>query len=459
MISTENRFARFLGSKTIRRFLGLHENNVNLMEIMDNQTILLVDLGASQDLDRDSARVFACLLLNEFFETAMLRANRSEGAEKPKHYVLILDEFQEMISEDVSAMLDQVRKGGLHMVLAHQHLGHLAENPKLRKSILTNARIRIAFGGLDYEDASLLANEMFLPDLNERQIKKAIYHTAHIYEEQTRIHRSKSTSVGSSEGTNWSTGSHVDLAVSRGSAKSIGETEGSGTASARSRSEGKLDSSSESTGMPLDLRFGGAQPTEGWFAKAEGSGTSSQEGVVESSSEFSARTESETVSESSSETSGTSESRGGSAGRSASESAGESEVPVWVPIPVQELSSESEWTREEKVSRVAEMLKNSHERHCFIKLDTEKTQPMLVPFVSDACKSETTLLDYVQEVYKAQGAISADQADLRIERAAQRFLAAPSIDVSPVEGDRPKKSKTNKKNSSPTLWDVVPNEG
>jgi hypothetical protein len=35
-------------------------------------------------------------------------------------------------------------------------------------------------------DACLLANEMFLPDLNTRQIKKAYYHTIHLYDEQTR---------------------------------------------------------------------------------------------------------------------------------------------------------------------------------------------------------------------------------------------------------------------------------
>ena len=102
----------------------------------------------------------------------MRRANRSRTGDKPRHFILYLDEFQEYITEDIAAMLDQVRKGGLHLVLAHQHLAHLQKAPTLLDSVLTNARIRAVFGGLPYESAELLANEMFLPDLNTRQITR-----------------------------------------------------------------------------------------------------------------------------------------------------------------------------------------------------------------------------------------------------------------------------------------------
>ena len=104
--------------------MGLTSGNLNLREAMDQGKIILVNLGSSASLDRESARVFASLMLNEFFETAMLRANEAPASDKPRPFALYLDEFQEYITEDIAAMLDQVRKGGLHMVLAHQHLGH-----------------------------------------------------------------------------------------------------------------------------------------------------------------------------------------------------------------------------------------------------------------------------------------------------------------------------------------------
>jgi hypothetical protein len=416
VLSTDNRFNRFVSSSAMRRFLGLSEGNIDLREIMDKQKILLINLGSSDNLDRDSARVFAALFLKEFFETAMRRATiASKQGEKPKTFVLYLDEFQEYITEDIAAMLDQVRKGGLHLTLAHQHLGHLADDPRLRKSIFANARIRTVFGGLDYEDASILANEMFLPDLNTRQIKKAYYHTIHLYREETRNIYSKTSGHSSSTGESWASGSGSNLMEGSSAGSSTGET------------------------IP-GVYQGALFPPQnvGWF--------------------------SENKTESSFSSSGTSdfESSGGSSSETWSESEGESIVPVWVPIPVQELGSEAEWSREEKVSKVAEMLKCQQQRHCFIKLDTEKTQPLKVPFVKEYSHSPDYLLEYQQAVYQQQGALPAYQVDQLLIESEQKFLteaqAAIDIDAEDVaEEEQPKKSESKtrarKKPKKPSPYD------
>jgi hypothetical protein len=399
VLSTENRLSRFLASKTIKRFMGMTSSNVDLLEAMDQGKIVLVNLGSSGFLDRESARVFASLLLNEFFETAMLRATSAPKGQKPRTFTLYLDEFQEYITDDIGSMLDQVRKGGLHMVLAHQHLGHLVDNQRLLQSVLTNARIRAVFGGLPYTDACLLANEMFLPDLNTRQIKKAYYHTIHLYEEQIRNVRSKSFGKGTSESTNWSSG--------HGS----GTSYGSGFASM----SGSGQSPSSSTTMPGAM---GSQGTEGWFTQGQSMNSSSSESYSDSSSE--------SYSEFSSE--------GGSEGENHFESEGESEIPVWVPIPVQELGSEAEWSREEKVSKVAEMLKHQQERHCFIKMDTEATQPLKIPFVRDYSQSKQYLLEYEKAVYETQGAITGSEVDVLLEENENRFLAGAGSRTIPEEG-------------------------
>ena len=99
-------------------------------------------------------------------------------------------------------------------------------------------------------------------------------------------------------------------------------------------------------------------------------------------------------SESSNDSWSENESSGESWQEGESETDGETEVPVWVPIPVQELGHETEWSREEKLSKIAEMLKCQQQRHCFIKLDTKKVQPMLVPFVRPYLFSEDFLLEY-----------------------------------------------------------------
>ncbi len=380
VLSTDNRLARFIGSTGVRRYMGLDFNNLDLLDIMDSGKVLLVNLGDSEFLDREAARVFASLFLREFFRTAMLRASRAESSgQKPKHYIFYLDEFQEYITDDIAAMLDQVRKGGLHMVLAHQHLGHFADNPKLKKSVFTNARIRAVFGGLDYEDACILGNEMFLPDLNTRQIKKAYYHTIHLYREETRTVRSKSTGRSSSTAHGTSLGS--------GSSASAGSVVG------------------RSTGYSAPGLGGAPLSVEGWFSEGE----SSSDISTNASSDFSSSSESRSESE--------------------TETHGESVVPVWVPIPTEELGSETEWSREEKLSKVAQMLKEQMQRHCFIKLDTEKTQPLCVPFVKDPGLSPQFLAEYEGEVYKAQGALPAPEVDRLIEESRQKFLATAEATV------------------------------
>jgi len=344
VLSTKNRLMRFVGSKSVRRFMGLHQNNVDLFKVMEEGKILLVNLGSSDYLDREAARVFASLFLNEFFETAMRRANRGPAGEKPKTFSLYLDEFQEYITEDVGSMLDQVRKGGLHMVLAHQHLGHFAENQRLQESVFTNARIRAVFGGLSTRSASQLAEEMFLPDLNTRQVKKAYYHTIHLYREETRTIRGHSH----------------------------GRTSG------------------ESVGVSVAL----SGPAEGWFPESQ-------------SLEDMTRLDSESTGWSDSE----------------SESYSEVEVPVFVPVPVKELTNEVEWSREEKVSRIAEMLKYQQQRHCFLKLDNEKTQPLRVPFVREFGLPDGWFEDYQRELYLRQGALPAAEADRLISESERAFLS------------------------------------
>ena len=303
----------------------------------------------------------------------MRRANCSPDGQKPRHFVLFLDEFQEYLTDDVAAMLDQVRKGGLHMVLAHQHLGHFADNPRLRKSVLTNARIRAVFGGLDYPDACEIGNEMFLPDLNTRQIKKAYHHTIHLYREETRTIRSHSTGYSSSQTS------------TTGETQSMGQGSGSAT--------GK--------GITVQTEF---PNVEGWFP------ADAEEALVSRSE---ASSQSRFQSESSSESY--------SSGESEFESEGETEVPVFVPIPVKELASETEWSREEKLSKVAEMLKCQQQRHCFIKLD-QATQPLKVPFVRDYSLSSEFIKEYEREAYKTQKALPAPEVDRLIAENEQKFL-------------------------------------
>jgi len=221
----------------------------------------------------------------------------------------------------------------LHVVLAHQHFGHFVDHPKLKKSIFTNARLRAVFGGLDFPDASDIANEMFLADLNTRQIKKAYYHTIHLYKEETRITRSSATG--------------------------------------RSLSSGHGISETDSFSMAYD----GLDSLNGTHSISCTIGKNMNHAYSDT------------------------------------ESSGETEFPVWVPISTQELATESEWSLEEKRSKVAEMLKCQLQRHCFIKLDVGMPCSIRIPEINTVPITQDEFNEYKTAIYRAQEALSIKDVD------------------------------------------------
>ena len=110
--------------------------------------------------------------VNEFFECAK---RRGQDGRDPAPYYLYIDEFQNFVSLDIARMLDEVRKFGLFLVLAHQRFGQLDE--ELIDGVLTNCRIKSVFGGLPVGAARLMAEELFIGDLDPKKIKAAIYQT------------------------------------------------------------------------------------------------------------------------------------------------------------------------------------------------------------------------------------------------------------------------------------------
>jgi hypothetical protein len=132
---------------------------------------------------------------------------------------------------------------------------------------------------------------------------------------------------------------------------------------------------------------------------------------------------------------------------------------------VQENLPDVEWTLEEKRARCAQMIINQPERHCFLKLDTQKTQSMTVESVEEYGLSEQSLLEYQGDVYKVQGARSADDVDLLLGESHQAFLAAAAAAIemtseygesaSSLSGDSPQKVSYKNVSEQPQIWSRV----
>lgn len=196
--SSINRLVEFLAAPRMRRIFGQLSKTIDFRLLMDEGYILLVNLSSGQRVSTENARMLGTLMVNEMFLCA------TERPPKSKPFYLYIDEFGLFVNEDIGRILDEGRKFGLHLILAHQHLSQLEEeDPKVYKSVLGDAKTKIVFGGLPAEDADIMAAEIFSGEIDFDEEKKAFRKRAVVdYVEETR------TTIGRGYGTSRATGSN-----------------------------------------------------------------------------------------------------------------------------------------------------------------------------------------------------------------------------------------------------------
>jgi hypothetical protein len=140
--STTNKVTALTDNPSLFCMLGQKENRVNIRKAMDEGTVILVDLG---DCDDETKRLTGSLIVQGFFQAALSRARAPFETRRPFH--LYVDEFQDFAThpgqaQTFSQMLSQVRKFGLHLVLANQSIAQLDSG---LQTALGNAQNVISF--------------------------------------------------------------------------------------------------------------------------------------------------------------------------------------------------------------------------------------------------------------------------------------------------------------------------
>lgn len=252
--STINRLMEFLSSDTIRMIIGQLKDTIDFRKIMDEGYILLCNLASKQELSRDNGRLLGTLIVNDLFMNAL---GRPEGS---RPFYLYIDECSLFINEDVKFILDEGRKFGLHLILAHQHLSQLKKaSEDIYSAVMTDAKTKVVFGGLSAEDARVLAEQLFLGEVDLEEAKQSLTKPVVTGYIKTWL-KSHSDSSGTSSGTSQGTGSGEGSSTSFGQSQYIKQTsqifddayptvttsETRGTSSSNSRSQGSFDSYSES---------------------------------------------------------------------------------------------------------------------------------------------------------------------------------------------------------------------
>ncbi len=149
----QNKLGALLSDPTLYRILVKPEIDLRFRSLMDEGKVLLVNVAKGR-LGEDSALILGSLVVSTLGLAAFSRAERPLNERKP--FFVYLDEFQNFTTLMLANMMSELRKYGVGLTLAHQHLHQL--EPDIRHAVLGNAATLISFR-VGAEDAGFLARE------------------------------------------------------------------------------------------------------------------------------------------------------------------------------------------------------------------------------------------------------------------------------------------------------------
>lgn len=152
-----SKFTEFSNIVALRNIIGQPRSTIDFRRAMDEQKIVLVNLGIGETdrnpLSPRHARLLGMLLLAAIYSAAK---ERTAGARAPFH--LYVDEFQNLATATFADMVSEVRKFGVGLVLANQYLTQI-KDPQIREALFGNVETMVVFP-VGRSDARELEREM-----------------------------------------------------------------------------------------------------------------------------------------------------------------------------------------------------------------------------------------------------------------------------------------------------------
>jgi len=168
----QNKIGALLADPALSRILTNPTEDIRIRRIMDEGGVLLVNLAKGR-IGEDSSNLLGALLVTTVGLAAFSRADMGEQERRP--FYLYIDEFQSFTTLSLANMASELRKYGVGLVLAHQHLHQLESD--IRHAVLGNVGTLISFR-VGAEDAPYLARE-FQPKFDVEDLINLPNH--HIY--------------------------------------------------------------------------------------------------------------------------------------------------------------------------------------------------------------------------------------------------------------------------------------
>lgn len=149
-----NKFDVFTANEIMRPIIAQQKSAFNLREVMDSKKILLVNLSKGR-LGDINANLIGLVLVGKILMAALSRVD-SLSSDLPPFY-LYIDEFQNITTDSISAILSEARKYSLSLNIAHQYIAQIEEG--IRDSVFGNVGSMAIFR-VGAEDAEYLEPQL-----------------------------------------------------------------------------------------------------------------------------------------------------------------------------------------------------------------------------------------------------------------------------------------------------------
>jgi hypothetical protein len=167
-----NKLGAFLAHPVVRKVVCEPEEPIRFRRLMDEGGTLIVNL-AKGAIGGDLANVLGGLIVSSLMNAAFSRQSMAEGERRP--FMLYVDEFHSFTTTAFASMLSEVRKYGVAVTLAHQHV--LQADRNVFEAIMGNVGNMVAFrvGALD---APIIAAQ--LPGVTVEDLTSLPNHEAYV---------------------------------------------------------------------------------------------------------------------------------------------------------------------------------------------------------------------------------------------------------------------------------------
>ncbi len=196
--SLYNRLHRMMRHPFVRQILAQTKNTLDVRKVMDDGDIVLANFQPRPGFPDANADLLARLLLCDYTQTA-----RSRPANQSRPHFLVIDECYRYLTSDIERILDQTRKYGLHLMLAHQRLSQLGKpGEPIYEGVMEGAQNKLIFG-TSYQSALELADRFLSHEYDLERPKHSMDRSVQVGVTRTIMHGKTRTNT---EGDTWSEG-------------------------------------------------------------------------------------------------------------------------------------------------------------------------------------------------------------------------------------------------------------